>query len=304
MIENLHGSHENVVHRNEMHMRMYDNQQNEDYPAHWHSEVEIIMPIENTYTVVINNTTYVLNPHDIVFITPGTIHMLKAPSTGRRYLLLMDMSVIKNISGMSYIMSAMGQAAVFTPQSDSKIHSEMKDLMYSIADEYFRGADHYVPSVMRQQSHTHISNNNLCELSICSLILKMMTIIGRNYIQNMDPQKNNTVKQQEYVAKLMDICEYIDDHFAENLTLEDMADMSSFSRFHFSRLFKQFTGTSFYKYVNQKRISNAELLLINPDVPITQVAIQSGFSSSSAFIRMFKIVKGCTPTDFRKMNRN
>ena len=77
--------------------------------------------------------------------------------------------------------------------------------------------------------------------------------------------------------------------------------MAGFSKFHFTRLFKQFSGLSFYKYVNKKRIERAEQLLINPSISVTEVALQSGFSSLSAFIRMFKLMKGCTPTEFRDL---
>ena len=77
--------------------------------------------------------------------------------------------------------------------------------------------------------------------------------------------------------------------------------MSGFSKFYFSRLFKQFTGVTFLKYVNQKRIALAETQLTEPNNSVTDVAVNCGFSSLSAFIRMFKIIKGCTPTEFRNM---
>ena len=88
---------------------------------------------------------------------------------------------------------------------------------------------------------------------------------------------------------------------SENLTLDDIANIAGFSKFHFTRLFKQFTNVSFYKFLNQKRIANAEKLLANPEYTITDVALNSGFSSLSSFIRMFKIIKNCTPTEFRSM---
>ena len=97
------------------------------------------------------------------------------------------------------------------------------------------------------------------------------------------------------------ICDYINEHCSEDLTLEAVADMSGFSKFYFSKLFKQFTNVSFYRYVNQKRIAKAELLLINPENSITDVALSCGFSSLSPFIRMFKLIKGCTPTEFRNI---
>ena len=80
-----------------------------------------------------------------------------------------------------------------------------------------------------------------------------------------------------------------------------MADLSGFSKFHFSRLFKQFSGQTFYQYVSKKRIEQAELLLAREEMSITDVASASGFESLSAFIRMFKLIKGMTPTQYRKM---
>ena len=56
-----------------------------------------------------------------------------------------------------------------------------------------------------------------------------------------------------------------------------------------------------YKYLNKKRIEYAEKLLVDPELSITEVALQSGFSSLSAFIRMFKLIKDCTPTEFRNL---
>ena len=77
--------------------------------------------------------------------------------------------------------------------------------------------------------------------------------------------------------------------------------MTGFSKFHFTRLFKQFTNVSFYKFLNQKRIDHAASLLINPEVSVTEAALSAGYSSLSSFIRMFKIMKGCTPTEYRAM---
>ena len=99
----------------------------------------------------------------------------------------------------------------------------------------------------------------------------------------------------------MDVCSYINDHCTEELTLDTVAARAGFSKYHFTRLFKQFTNVSFYKYLNQKRIENAERLLTNPQMSVTEVSLASGFSSLSSFIRMFKLVKGCTPSEYRAL---
>ena len=80
-----------------------------------------------------------------------------------------------------------------------------------------------------------------------------------------------------------------------------MPTLAGFSKYHFARLFKQYTDTSFYKYLNQKRIEHAKTLLLDPQLTVIEVATQSGFSSLSAFLRMFKQLNKCTPTEFRNM---
>ena len=66
MIENLNGIRETVNYRKDTRLRLYNNVQIEDYPDHWHTPVEIIMPIENIYSVVVGGHTITLNPTDII----------------------------------------------------------------------------------------------------------------------------------------------------------------------------------------------------------------------------------------------
>jgi len=54
-----------------------------------------------------------------------------------------------------------------------------------------------------------------------------------------------TIEQQEYIEKFMAVCDYINSHCTEELTLDDISAMAGFSKYHFSRLFKEFTNTSF-----------------------------------------------------------
>lgn len=93
----------------------------------------------------------------------------------------------------------------------------------------------------------------------------------------------------------MSACNYINQHYQEPLSLEEIADVSGFSRFHFTRIFKQCMNMTFYEYLNQKRISKAEELLSTTSQSVTEIAMNSGFSSISAFNRTFKSVKDVLP---------
>ena len=136
MIENLKGIHETVVYKENTHLMLYNNTQYEDYPAHWHKPVEIIMPIESTYSVVINTTTYVLNPNEIMMIAPGVIHILKAPPTGSRIIFQVDLSPINDIFGLNSIMSFLSPISIFTKDTAPQIHEELVELINDCAKEY------------------------------------------------------------------------------------------------------------------------------------------------------------------------
>ena len=115
--------------------------------------------------------------------------------------------------------------------------------------------------------------------------------------------------QETIIEKVGQIYNYLSERgevtttkMRKDLSLDEVARIAGFSKYHFSRLFKQFTNETFYKYLNKRRIEYAERLLANSEFSVTEVALQAGFPSLSAFIRMFKLFKQCTPTEFRNMH--
>ena len=281
MIENLSGSHETVNYKDNTNVKVYNNTDFEEYPNHWHTPVEIIMPVENHYIVEYNGYQCTLNEGDIIFICPGVLHHLPA-IRGRRYIFQAEVSSIVTIKEVESILMLISPVQIITPQTYPDIYNHIRSIILGIVKEY------------RQHSP-------LYEAVIYSSLLDMIVSIGRSPNNSHTHFETAPGKQREYIEKFMDICSYISDHCTENLTLDQIADLSGFSKYHFTRLFKQFTNVSFYRYLNQKRILKAEQLLITPSMSVTNVALACGFSSLSAFIRMFKIIKGCTPSEFRSM---
>lgn len=282
MIEILNGIKETVNFKGNTGLRLYDNNENEVYPNHWHTPLEIVMPINDLYTAVCNNITFNLNVGDILLIAPGVIHNFPATPTGERLIFQADFSMLHNIKELESTLSIVSPAIVITKENSPSIHGRIQEIMFSIKEEYF-------------------SNATLSEAAIYALLIEMFVLIGREYTAKTDMFNVTNTKQKEYTEKFLSLCDYINDNCTKDLTLESVADIAGFSKYHFTRLFKQFTGVSFYKYLNQKKVAIAEKLLIDPDISVTEVALRSGFSSLSAFIRMFKIIKSCTPTEFRNM---
>ncbi len=97
------------------------------------------------------------------------------------------------------------------------------------------------------------------------------------------------------------VLEYIEDTLGQPIKLRELAALAGISARHFERAFRQSTGSSPHVHVMHRRLHRARDLLINrPELPIEQIALRLGFSSSSHFSSAFRRHTGLTPTDFRK----
>lgn len=282
MIENLRGIHETVNYKTNTNLRLYDNDEYENYPKHWHTPIEIIMPTISSYSIGIGDRYITLQVGDIAMICPGVIHSLRAPDSGERIIFQAEISMLHEIREFKSVLSLISPVIIITSANAPRIHDKVQTLLQEIDAEYN-------------------ASNTLSETAIYAKLLNIFVLIGRNYTENTEHFDVGNQKQKEYTEKFISICNYINEHCTEDLPLDEIAEIAGFSKYHFTRLFKQFANTTFYKYLNQKRIAHAELLLADPEISITEVALDSGFSSLSAFIRMFKLIKQCTPTEFRNM---
>lgn len=253
------------------------------YPLHWHKTLEFIMPIEGSYTAVINKITYRLNPGDILLIPPGELHELLPEPTGLRLILLFDLSSLSIFNGFTMLFSLLSHACLITPETMPDVYTHGHELLRLVAEEYS-------------------DSDQLAEPSILAYLIRFFVLLSRSSqfsaAASLPSVQSN--KQREYVEKFNVVFNYIEHNYTEDISLETVAAQIGFSKFHFSRLFRQFTDTSFYDYLCLRRLKAAETLLLNPALPITDVALQSGFSSISTFNRVFKKFKECTPTEFKE----
>jgi AraC family transcriptional regulator len=103
-----------------------------------------------------------------------------------------------------------------------------------------------------------------------------------------------------YSDRIEKVIEYIDSHFADDITLDGLASIANFSSYHFSRIFFLCTGTSVIKYLKDKRLEEAKLLLLGTDEKVAEIAFRCGFDSISSFNVLFKQKFARTPTQLRQ----
>ncbi len=136
------------------------------------------------------------------------------------------------------------------------------------------------------------------ELAIRSGILQIFAWILRYWQENAEGEVPNMT--DEMVQILLKAKEYVQQHYAE-ANLNDVARYCGLSYSYFSRVFHRVEGIPFSAYVNRVRINQSMRLLATTKLSVTDIAMQTGFSSTSYYIKTFRSKKNISPNQFRKM---
>lgn len=104
-------------------------------------------------------------------------------------------------------------------------------------------------------------------------------------------------------ASVRRVCDYIAAHLDRPLTLDTLAGVAGYSRFHFARGFRAATGMPPYAYLLRQRIARACEMLAGHDVPIAGIAAATGFATHAQFSSRFRQVTGLAPSAYREMLR-
>lgn len=284
----LDGSHEYVDFVPESHLRIWYNNQTEGYVDHYHSAMEIIVCIAEQYSVFANNRTYLLNVGDILIIPPFMLHEIARNTSGARFIFLISTDILNCFKDFKILDTVFMEPYLCNNSSHSEVYQKIYNYLIQMTDIYF-------------------SNNSFWEISIYSLFLNVMTAIGQNHFCKSAGSEDSlsSLKCQEYQEIFTNLLNYIDAHFTEDLTLEQTACVTGFSKYHFSRLFKQYTNTTFYNYLCHKRIQASQFMLtIDMTAPVTDIAFRVGFNNLTSFCRCFKKYVNCSPSEYRNRFRH
>ena len=105
------------------------------------------------------------------------------------------------------------------------------------------------------------------------------------------------LKRERLVYKILD---YLNEHYAENLSLDRISEQFFISKSNLSHYFKKETGLSPIQYIMQRRIGEAQSLLVETPLPIQEIEFRLGFNDSAHFSKMFKKYVGVAPNEYRK----
>ncbi|EJS69335.1 AraC family transcriptional regulator [Bacillus cereus] len=113
----------------------------------------------------------------------------------------------------------------------------------------------------------------------------------------------NSQSRNEYLRRIYKVQDYIESQINDSLSIEELADVAGFSKYHFHRIFKGMMNEPLSRYVNRLKLERAtHLLTYRPDMTITDIAYHFGFTDSAVFSRTFKNYYGVSPSNYRNHN--
>lgn len=101
---------------------------------------------------------------------------------------------------------------------------------------------------------------------------------------------------------ISDICLYIDDNVNDSISIDDIASVFHFNKFHLMRKFKECTGLTINQYINSRKIQNSMHEIAYTDDSMLKVALNNGFNSLEYFSEQFTRIVGLSPSKFRKFS--
>jgi len=250
---------------------------------HYHDTYEIYYLLAGERSYYINNLIYTLRKGDLIFINKNELHRTTSKGSARHERIL-----------ISFEEDFLRRTLANYDLSFSFLTTQSLLLRPGVHEQ---GIIEYILFSMLKEQEEHRS------LQIPYLqTLLIQLFIEMNRVQEIS-REPIAPESSEKQLKVYEIIDYLQEHHANKLTLEQLSDAFFISRTYLCRLFKQTTGFTIVEYLNYIRIKEAQRLLQNTKDKVTSIAEETGFDNIAHFGRVFKQITKCSPLQYRKQNR-
>ena len=245
---------------------------------HLHNEYEFFRINRGIIRCITLDNEFILEEGDVMFINKYVPHSTYSEMSDTHITLIQfnlpsdTESIIRYISRFKNVFNF----PAFAFKKNNANATEIKNSIDSIAEEY----------VLKKPFWNDYVYNHM---------LMLITALRRQGIIAEVPNK-----KIEVINKIRPALEYINEHYAENISTLNLSELMNFNETYFCRLFKRIIGTSAVNYINFVRVCKAEKLLKN-NISVSEVANKTGFSSPSYFNRVFKKYMHYSPSDYKKI---
>lgn len=236
--------------------------------SHYHEFYELYYLESGERYHLLNDQLYKLTPSQLILFEPYQLHYSYGdPNIGFSRILLyfndkyISPEIISHLKGLSGVYQ-------LSPEDNMEFYQ-----------------------MLRKVLQEKITQSEFYETSTATLLNQLLVMLLRTKTAKKEVYSNTRITQ---------IISYINQHYTEKLTTEELANEFYISKWHLCREFKESTQTTIIQYINNIRIINAQKLLARKDLSITAVSSEVGFESVTHFQRVFKQIAGMTPSEYKK----
>lgn len=249
--------------------------------AHWHDEAEFTLIRTGSCVYQIQMERCTVREGDLLFLPPAMLHAIDVPRgtmSSDTYVFHMHYLGADNLDvcSLQYLQPIMQQELV-PPVLISRNHP-----VYEEALERFLRID-------RAWKHRPAGFELVIRAELLSLVALLLPYCEKRQASSL---------RSEHTQKIKTALEYIAAHYAEDITISDVAAACYFSEYHFMRFFKRCTGVSCGEYIKSLRLEKAAERFSAGETAILDVALSVGFHNLSYFYRAFRKKYGMTPKEF------
>ena len=252
-------------------------------PVHWHDEFEIIYVRSGFLTVSISGKSYIGKTGDAFVVSPGNLHLMGSQTgTVDYYTFLFPLKYI------SFRTDDMLDEKLLEPLNSGHlmICPRVKDTAKELCEQLIK-----IYEAKNDESESKITTQVRTKIILLQFILEMWK---KGFVIENDTSGRNTVEKE--------MVSYIQQNFTGKISLREFGEQFHLSEKYISRYFKEHFHITLSQYITHLRLEHAKQLLQDTDIPVTEIAMQSGYQNVSYFIRSFQKAYAVSPLKYRKNN--
>ena len=243
-------------------------------PLHYAETIEILLCDQLSGEIVIDNRHFQLGGYQLFVIPPYTVHSNNIhPGIGTMYVFKIHFGQLRHYLDAEHIFSLFG-TSVSRLRYDCPAFHEVLAVVAKLMD--------------------HDGELGRC----LPHLIDLFGILARH----TDPDRSDEDHDRFRESSLQDLIRWTNEHYARKITIDEVAKMTGYSKYHFCSRFKSLTGMTYLNYLNSVRVRRACMLLQQGE-SVQSVCRAAGFENVSYFIQVFKKVQRMTPHQYACQHR-
>lgn len=258
---------------------------------HWHNEFELIYMKEGEINLLLGDSSLILKAGEAVLISSRLHHSLELTNRNCAvfYTLLFHSDAIFNQQQLSIDMKYL---------SPILSNWDFDYLLLNSTDEKGKKIIQYAKNIYSNFVNKEFGYELICKANLCLIWVEMMKMLSSQKKKNLQPRILSNDEQ-----RIKEVVEFIEENYAEPLTLDTIASSIHISKSECCRCFQRVLHLSPFDYLLRYRIKQATKMIQQKDPlanSISNLAITVGFNNISYFNKVFKKITNMTPSEYKK----